>query len=450
MTVSPHGGAPTYRPPAKVHLPGRGRIFRLAIVDQFLVALSTVVVALLAIVLFRQGLSISWSLLYLVLFWAVLAYLALPRVHRLLSTIYVPDYFIGRTHTPDGLLGDPVNLAVRGSAEQVHATMQRAGWTLADPITLRTAWRIVVGSLARRSYPAAPVSSLLLFGRIQAFAYQQEVEGNPSQRHHIRFWPTPEGWLLPGGHRVDFLAAGTYDRAVGLSLFTLQITHKIDADIDAERDYVIDTVRAASPAVTTTVLENFSTGYHSRNGGGDAVITDGNMPILELGSVDVPVELTVPRPTEHGLQARPPALVAAIVCIGIGILVELSTYVPEAIANLRHQLQGVDGETVLVVGGIFTSIFVLAYGIQALLLWRTAKGWGGSRLVVLGMLSLQVTNQLLTWIRLPNGSLPVLSLLSTALFVLAIYALTTPSVASWTTAENRRARARSDRRPVVA
>ena len=37
--------------------------------------------------------------------------------------------------------------------------------------------------LFRSSYPAAPVSNLLLFGRKQSFAYQKEVEGNPAQRH---------------------------------------------------------------------------------------------------------------------------------------------------------------------------------------------------------------------------------------------------------------------------
>ncbi len=440
MTVS--NQVPEYRPPAKVRLPQRRRIFSVATIDQLLVVVSTVAVAMLAAVLFRQGLRASWAVLYLVLVWAVLAYLALPRVHRLLSTVYVPGYFIGRTHTPDGLLGDPVNLAVRGTAEEVHATMQRAGWRLADPITLRTAWRIVVGSLTRRSYPEAPVSALLLFGKIQAFAYQQEVAGNPSQRHHIRFWSTPEGWLLPGGHRVDFLAAGTYDRAVGLSLFTMQITHKIDADIDAERDYVIDTVRGTSPEVATTVLENFSTGYHSRNGGGDAVVTDGNMPILELGSVPVPAELTLPRVVEHGIQARPPALVAAILCVGLGMVVDLGTYLPGMVRTMRQSLEGVDATTAVVATGVVAVIFLLVYGLEALFLWRTAKGWGGSRLVVLVALSAQVLNQLITWIALPNGSLPVLSVLATALFVLAVYALTTPSVATWTTAANRRARSR--------
>ena len=55
--------------------------------------------------------------------------------------------------------------------------------------------------MSRRSYPEAPVSPLTLFGRVQDFAYQQEVDGNPAQRHHVRFWRCPDGWLLPGGAR---------------------------------------------------------------------------------------------------------------------------------------------------------------------------------------------------------------------------------------------------------
>jgi hypothetical protein len=36
----------------------------------------------------------------------------------------------------------------------------------------------------------------------------------------VRFWPVPDGWRLPGGFQVGWLAAATYDRAVGISLFT--------------------------------------------------------------------------------------------------------------------------------------------------------------------------------------------------------------------------------------
>lgn len=226
-----------------------------------------------------------WGIAAAVVFWALLAYLVLPRLHRILTTIYVPDYFIGRTRTSDGLLGDPVNLAFRGTGEQIRAALEAAGWTAADPVTLRSSWRIVTSTVARRSYHRAPVSPLFLFGRQQDFAYQQEVRGNPAQRHHVRFWQCPEGWLLPGGAQVDWLAAGTFDTAVGLSLFTLQVTHRIDADTDVERDHIVQTVTDADARIVLSVIRDFATGYHARNGGGDSIRTDGDLPILDMREV---------------------------------------------------------------------------------------------------------------------------------------------------------------------
>jgi hypothetical protein len=204
-----------------------------------------------------------------------------------MTGVYVPGYFIGRARTSDGLLGDPVNLALRGHEAQIHTAMTRAGWIRADDLSLRTGLRIFRSTLSRRSYHEAPVSPLHLFDRQQDFAYQQEVAGSPSKRHHVRFWRCPEGWMLPGGYSVDWLAAGTYDKSVGLSLFTLQVTHKIEEDTDIERDYIVETAKKGSPEIEVDVIENFSTGYHSRNGGGDLIITDGNLPIIDVRYVDV-------------------------------------------------------------------------------------------------------------------------------------------------------------------
>ncbi|WP_394940108.1 LssY C-terminal domain-containing protein [Psychromicrobium sp. YIM B11713] len=242
----------------------------------------------LAWLVLDESLRGGWSRLWLTLpFWAVLAYVALPRLHRILTNIYVPDYFIGRSRTADGLLGDPINLAVRGSQRQLETTMLAAGWTKADEITLLSSWRIVIATLTGRSYLKAPVSSLMLFGRQQDFAFQQEVADSPAKRHHVRFWRCPDGWLLPGGHQADWLAAGTFDRSVGLSLFTFQITHKIDANIDQERDHIVQTMRAVDPSVSVQVIEDFSTGYHSRNGGGDEITTDGDLPIVNVREIAV-------------------------------------------------------------------------------------------------------------------------------------------------------------------
>ena len=248
----------------------------------------------LAYLLVRESVRPGWPLLLLVLFWVLLTYLLLPRLHRILTRIYVPRYFIGRAHTSDGLLGDPINLALRGDEAQVHLVMSRGGWTRADDLSVATGLQIVRSTVRRRSYAGAPVSPLLLFDRQQDFAYQQEVDGSPSKRHHVRFWRAPDGWMLPGGYAVDWVAAGTYDRSVGLSLFTLQITHKIEADIDVERDHVVATMRR-SCEVGVEVIRDFSTGYHSRNGGGDVIRTDGDLPIIDVRHVSTATSSAIER-----------------------------------------------------------------------------------------------------------------------------------------------------------
>ena len=299
------------------------------VLDAVFFAIAAVATLWLAWLLIGSGWHLEPALVVnSLLFWAVLAYLALPRLHQVLTWLYVPDYFIGRTRTPDGLLGDPVNLAVKGDEEDIHEAMVSAGWVRADPITLRSSWRIVVSSLLRRSYPAAPVSNLLLFGRRQSFAYQKEVEGNPAQRHHVRFWHCPPGWVLPGGGRVDWLAAATYDRAVGLSVLTLQVTHKIDADIDIERDFVVDDVRWANDAAELQIWPDFFTSYHDKNGGGDRVVTDGALHVLDLNEVvpgsDSGLSLELAHLADlEARRRRPSQLVIALVLIALLVVAEL-------------------------------------------------------------------------------------------------------------------------------
>ena len=213
--------------------------------------------------------------------WVLASYILLPRLNRLLALTYVPSYFIGRTRTSDGLLGDPINLAVIGTPELLRSSMFSAGWSEPDPVTLRSSWRIIRAALLHRSYPRAPVSPLFVFQQRQDLAFEREVAGSPAQRHHVRFWICPPDWRLPGGFDVDLVGAATFDRKVGLSLFTFQITHKIARDTDQERDLVVGVLRETGAAVH--VVRHFSTGYHSRNGGGDAIETDGDLPIISLG-----------------------------------------------------------------------------------------------------------------------------------------------------------------------
>jgi LssY-like putative type I secretion system component LssY len=320
--------------------PARERSRLLRRVDGLLFGFAGVAAVWLAYLLARLGVRPGWPLLLLLPFWLLVTYLTLPRIHRILTWVYVPGYFIGRTRTSDGLLGDPVNLALRGSEAEVHATMTAAGWTRADDLSLQTGLRIVSSTLRRQSYPAAPVSPLNLFGRQQDFAYQQQVAGNPAKRHHVRFWRCPDGWFLPGGSAVDWLAAGTYDRSVGLSLFTLQVTHKIEADTDLERDFIVSSITGAVPGTHVEVIRHFSSGFHARNGGGDRIETDGDLPVLEVGPSPDPPEAAAVGPTDsrdrRPVQTVFGAGVALVRCL-LFLLAALAVFVaPGMLLRLTH------------------------------------------------------------------------------------------------------------------
>ena len=97
------------------------------VVDRLLFAFAGLATIWLAYLVVKESIQPGWPLLLLIVFWVLLTYLLLPRLHRIMTQVYVPGYFIGRARTSDGLLGDPVNLALRGHEAQIHTAMRRAG-----------------------------------------------------------------------------------------------------------------------------------------------------------------------------------------------------------------------------------------------------------------------------------------------------------------------------------
>jgi hypothetical protein len=394
------------------------------LMDRVFFAFGTFATVWLAWALARASFEVSWwGLLILVVFWLVLAYLTLPRLNRILSAIYVPDYFIGRARTSDGLLGDPLNLAFRGTGDQLFTALRRGGWIMADPVGLASSVRIVTSTLTGRSYPEAPVSPLLLFGRAQDAAFQQEVSGNPAQRHHVRVWRTPQGWLLPGGHRVDWLAGATYDRRVGLSLFTLQVTHKIDADIDVERDFVVSSLCEAEPATTVAPLVDFTTGYHSRNGGGDTVHTDGTLPVVDLSAVTpVPGSAALATLREEPTHAPFQVVLPAVLTIVLGPL------------TLLRALLALDGSAPTSERVLLYAVAVLAVMsmVCAVLMLRRSV-WGRRWLLLLS--SLIVVTDLVAY-ELKKGP-QLTEVFHAGVMILVVLALSSSAATAWCSRSDR-------------
>lgn len=407
--------------------------------DRVFFVVGTLASAWLAFLLVYQLITAGWTYLWAFLpFWLIVTYLLLPRIHSVLSRIYVPDYFIGRSRTREGLLGDPVNLGFRGSESQIHEAMVRAGWHRADELNLLSSWRLATGTILRRSYPDAPVSALYLFGQRQAFTYQQEVEGNPAQRHHVRFWPCPAGWRLPGGHKTDWLAAGTYDKAVGLSLFTLQFTHRIDADIDSERDHIVTTLTApvaSNNGISVKQLRNFSTGYHHRNGGGDAIRTDGDLPIVDLRELPPPsqdlVDVIAADQAEAERRREIPLTVA------FGILLMLARVVaggislawvlaldPADLTNLGFVTPlfnaGWTADDVLLGMRVTVTAYLVAYLALAIFV---SRGANAARMITLFLSAVSVLVWAALWLTDAAETTLATNLLGTALEILVLLAL---------------------------
>lgn len=232
--------------------------------------------------LLDQALDGSKQIIPIFLIWVLSAYVVVPRVHRFLSKYYLPNYFVGRIRSPSGFLADPVNIALFGRGKAIHKAMQKAGWQQADQLTPRTFLKATYSALLRKSYPNAPVGDMFLFNRRYDFAYQQEMNDSPKERHHVRFWKTPPGWRLPGGRKADWLAAATYDTHVGIKLATGQIDHFIHEDVDKERDYIIKTLEKTGLIKDKEIVAHFTDAYHDRNNGGDRIKTDGALPFITL------------------------------------------------------------------------------------------------------------------------------------------------------------------------
>jgi hypothetical protein len=215
----------------------------------------------------------------LLLTYLIAAYIIVPLVWKRETRHQLDPSGVPRlTHTPSGIHGDPVNVALLGAESNVIRAMTAAKWYPADPITFRSSLRIAVDSVFRRPDDDAPVSSLELFGRKQDLAFEQPVGDSPRKRHHVRYWHWDR---LDDGIEVWFGAA-TFDERVGLSDTTGQITHHIGGDVDSERDKILSDLKRAGHTTEIYWLDGFHTQLQGKNGGGDWWHTDGRLGVAVL------------------------------------------------------------------------------------------------------------------------------------------------------------------------
>ena len=232
--------------------------------------------------------NMMYITLGIVVIYLAIAYLIIPGIT---STYYHHHASFDEnpriTSTGDGHPGDPVNVALIGSKEQIEATMKAAKWYPAKALGIRSDIGIGVDTILKRPDVEAPVSTLYLFGRKEDLAFEQPVGNNPRQRNHVRFWKSDD--KSDDGQPV-WLGSASYDEKVGFSHTTGQITHHIAPDVDKERDHLFDDLRATGDLEDEYTVDGFHTHLEGRNGGGDRWVTDGRLfvGILKGGAAENP------------------------------------------------------------------------------------------------------------------------------------------------------------------
>jgi hypothetical protein len=144
-----------------------------------------------------------------------------------------------RISDQQGNPGDMVNVFVVGSAAELDKVFSAAGWVRVDSSVENSVMNAVMDSIEKKDYLTMPMSTLYLFNRPQdyGFAHAEPVRVAMS-RNHLRAWKSP--YLVEG--RILWCIAATHDIGFERDQRNNSVTHKIDASIDGEREYVNDTL----------------------------------------------------------------------------------------------------------------------------------------------------------------------------------------------------------------
>jgi hypothetical protein len=177
-------------------------------------------------------------------------------------------------HTADRIPADPINVALIGTRVEVMKITLAAKWYPADKLTLRSCLEMAEASVLKREYDDAPVSNEFLFDRQQDLAFEQAVGDNPRHRHHVRFW---EAHRRYADGRPIWVGAAIFDKRVGLSRTTGQVTHETAPDIDTERDKLFDDLKQTGDLAEFFIMPGFQKNREGRNGQGNPWFTDGNL-----------------------------------------------------------------------------------------------------------------------------------------------------------------------------
>jgi hypothetical protein len=184
-----------------------------------------------------------------------------------------------RVQDQQGNLGDMVNFALIGSQDQVEKAFQNAGWVKVDSSNQDAVVHGLVETLQHKAYLEMPMSTLYLFERPQDLSY---ARADPitvaAERHHLRVWKSPE--TVSG--KPLWVGSSTHDIGFEKDQRNNGVTHKIDPQIDKERDFLEQSFAAAGDLMAAAYVTPSTPLTTARTATGGSFQSDGRIVVLTL------------------------------------------------------------------------------------------------------------------------------------------------------------------------
>ena len=184
-----------------------------------------------------------------------------------------------RVTDQSGGVGDMVNFVMVGPEASVKDTFSAGGWVMVDRTKQEAALHAVLSTIQKQTYLEMPMSELYLFGRPQDFGFARaEPIAVVQTRHHLRVWKAPFQY---NGQDV-WVGAATHDIGFEKDQRNNGVTHKIDPNVDLERDFVRSSLTEGGGVVADTYVLPKDPVQDAKTATGGSFHSDGRVLILQL------------------------------------------------------------------------------------------------------------------------------------------------------------------------
>jgi undecaprenyl-diphosphatase len=209
-----------------------------------------------------------------------------PRFGRHSALFELTDEIVSRipTHSKSmtGARMDPINFIFIGDNKTLVRRFRKAGWHRANPATPPLLIYSALTVLTRRTYRSGPFTPHYVNIALQDHGFQKLTRtASFRQRHHIRIWKT--GIRLASGAAV-WIGEASFDEELKVQFTPPFIHHRIDPNLDAERDFItrelerVGSLRLKSVALSDPVMAS----KPASNAHGAQYFTDGRAVVVQL------------------------------------------------------------------------------------------------------------------------------------------------------------------------